>query len=306
MDSKIEKAKKLLKKLSNRYGKDEIEAEEKIKRSIKDVKKKSGSMYNKDILAYTNDIALNYNSKEYPTITINDKLLDLTKKDNFFIKIMRKIYYWFANLRPEKLDKKGTIALSKDGVQIIPLQCQRGHAGVVIVDNKNKKIIIYEPNGNCLKNIDAFNKITTNKELFSKIFKPKDVDYLINNGFEVFDAYKYGQVDKHSAEKQIFGDNIITSNIAMNTDFHSKNGSCGLYCIKFISAYLNHVENAKDKKLKNYKKMLTNITKELSKLSSENLMDIKLSSSIIHAKNVLNKVPRYNTNSLSALQQNFR
>ncbi len=303
MDSKIKKAENLLKKLSRRYGKNDIEAEERIKRSIKDVKKKNGSMYNKDILDYTNDIALNYNRKEYPTITINDKLLDLTKHENFFFKMIRYIYYWFANLRPEKLNKKGTVVLSKDGVQIIPLQCQKGHAGMAVIDNNNKKVIIYEPNGNCLKNIDSFKKIKTKEELFSKIFRPHDVEYLMDNNFDIFDAYKYGnEIDKNSAEKQIFGNNIITSNIQMNTDSHSKNGSCGIYCIKFISEYLNHIENAKDRKLKNYKKMLKNITNGLSKLSSENLMDIKISLSIINAKNILNNVPRYNTNSLEMLQ----
>ena len=292
MDSLKVEAKKLLSLLSRGYSKREIVSEERLKKALKDIEKNKGSTYNRDLIDSFEDIAKNYQDGGYPNITINEKALKLSKGDNFLMKIIMQVYYWLANLKPEELDKKGTIRLVENGIQIIPIQCQKGHIGVAIV-NKDRKtgkyhIVFREPNGNLLQNVDKFKDVKTKEELLSKIFRPNDVKKLMQNGCELYDSYHYsGFNDKQDVAKSIFGNNISNSSFLMNTDQHSKDGACGIYSIKFVSEMISKIANAEGKAI-NYKNVMTNINNNLGALKSKDLMQIKLVSAVENAKNVLN------------------
>ena len=259
---------KQLKKAGDGEGKYLAKQLEKV---LKDVKDKEGGMAPEDIVDFCNDLQGKYGEYIKNGVEISQKELNLTNWPNIIIKILN-----FLGFRKFKhLQGKGDFKINeKSAVQVIPVRSQIGHFGVIIVDNVNKKISIFDPNGDCLENMDDLTGVKTKQELIKKVFNSKDADFLIKNNYGLCDAYHYsGCIKTGEKGKKIF--DVVNNIDEIKNGDQTKDGACCVVGYKFISKYLKIMALNRGAPINNYGMFLKDINDNFNS-TTDSLMYVKL------------------------------
>lgn len=158
-----------------------------------------------------------------------EKKHDKRKKE-----LLEKYHDILVSLEPEK-----DIEINqKSEVQIISILDDE-HFTTAILDNKNKALVLIDPNGQILET-KKFKGCKNKKDVFCELFGEAQANQLINMGYSLCDGNFYApnqnNKDLSQKENEIF-DNIAETNEDKNGN-QTKNGACGAVCCMMVKNYL--------------------------------------------------------------------
>ena len=148
-----------------------------------------------------------------------------------------------------------------------------GHYVVVKVDNLNKTITAYDPNG-MFMNSPLAKGITNKEDLMTKIFgvqKDKLKDYKLIDG----NFWNENQKQDLDLNNKIFDTTIKTDEQKNYNGEQSKDGICGAICLDWINQDIKEQKKHTDLKIENLQEHYNNVNKE-NYSTREKMMNIKL------------------------------
>ena len=147
-----------------------------------------------------------------------------------------------------KIEPNGIVKINEGSeVQVISI-LEDHHFTTAILDNKNKTLVLIDPNGHIL-NTAKFRGCTTKKDVFTKLFGAKKAQELINKGYSLSDGNYYNPSKSPLPEREtkIF-DNVAESTQQKNGK-QSEKGACGPVCHMIVKNYLKQRDNPENKDL---------------------------------------------------------
>ncbi|GEM_PF-4638941 len=158
------------------------------------------------------------------SIKIEQKALNLSSFPTWIYKILAFFFYEkFGRIQSQselKVDKNCEL-------QVIPIRSPVDHGVCAIVDNVNKKIILFNPNGTF--STPTIKNATSNEEIIAGLFNEDDAKMLISQGYTTIDS-NYDEVDisEHATSQVVHGKYL---------NMGTKRGACGFITAKFIEDF---------------------------------------------------------------------
>lgn len=196
----------------------------------------------------------------------NDVLSDIElEKEKTGRNILEIILEWlFSSYYEKKYDKKKKKLLEryhdilivlepdkeieinqKSEVQIISILDDK-HFTAAILDNKNKALVLIDPNGQILET-NKFKNCKNKKDIFCELFGEKQAEQLLKMKYSLCDGNFCTNIEDinniNHRENKIF-DNITKTNEMKNGN-QTQNGACGAVCCMMIKNYLRERKQQK-------------------------------------------------------------
>ena len=144
--------------------------------------------------------------------------------------------------------------IRKNGIQFIPIRAKTGHAAGICIDNINKKITIFEPNGESLSEIETLRGAKSKKEVLSRIFNKQDAKFLQENGYQLCDGNRRCQ-DNDNIQTLPKQDKIFDGGIAYSKRDNTTD-SCAVYTKEFMEKMTKNFLTNENGKIKDYQQTL--------------------------------------------------
>ena len=186
-------------------------------------------------------------------IKIEQKALNLSSFPTWIYKI---IAFFFGETFGNIQSKSECKIYKNCELQVIPIRCNKGadHGVCAIIDNVNKKIVLFDPNGTFRDSVSAVRDATSNDDIINGIFNKDDAEKLISQGFKTIDA--------NAVDKNIINDMVDKKMIVLNNEIDvsrqnhadevvegemlnvgTKRGACGFITAKFIEDFCEGWKN---------------------------------------------------------------